>query len=79
LAQAIYGAVGSELRVQQDLMRLAGRSPLLAFLCPPRGEFGLAVGPILRCSRLIGKILVREMAESIASGRIVETEANGAP
>jgi hypothetical protein len=24
LAQAIYGAVGSELRVQQDLMRLVG-------------------------------------------------------
>jgi DNA-3-methyladenine glycosylase len=48
--------------------RLKGRYPRLA-----RAE--LPVDTVSLARYLIGKILVREMAEGVASGRIVETEA----
>ena len=42
---------------------------------PPLSRAELPVDTISLARYLIGKILVREMAENVASGRIVETEA----
>ncbi|SRR5271170_2197226 len=42
---------------------------------PPLSRAELPVDTVLLARYLIGKILVREMAEGVASGRIVETEA----
>src|ERR1700758_3079110 len=42
---------------------------------PPLPRAELPVDMVLLARYLIGKILVREMAEGVASGRIVETEA----
>jgi DNA-3-methyladenine glycosylase len=42
---------------------------------PPLSRAALPVDTVALARYLIGKILVREMAEGVASGRIVETEA----
>jgi DNA-3-methyladenine glycosylase len=42
---------------------------------PPLSRAELPVDTVSLARYLIGKILVREMAEGVASGRIVETEA----
>ncbi len=42
---------------------------------PPLSRAALPVDTVSLARYLIGKILVREMAEGVASGRIVETEA----
>ena len=43
--------------------------------CTPLPRAELPVDTVALARYLIGKILVREMAEGVASGRIVETEA----
>src|SRR5690242_15293820 len=42
---------------------------------PPLPRAELPVDTVFLARYLIGKILVREMAEGVASGRIIETEA----
>ena len=42
---------------------------------PPLPRAELPVDTVSLARYLIGKILIREMAEGVASGRIVETEA----